>query len=363
MIAALQAAVSYRERGWAVLPVQADKSPSPRALAATRGGRWHSLRNRPAAQAEVERWFRADPSAGVGIICQANLAVVDVDDFEHPDVPELPRTLTAQTPRPGLHRYFATAEPVGHRVYPWGELRAAGNYVVAPPSVGDRPYHWVIDVELAEPPEAFRSSPISLETSGRLLGEAVLGVSVERHEIAMLAVLGLEGVELGRAFHCPLHDDRRPSATLTRGRDGLLRLHCFAGCCGRQGWLSLDGAHAWRAGRRHFLNRTEMAIWAGDLRVRAGLLVPAAVPDFVGGGPEHLRPVWQGFRRLLGVRWLHRPGEPTPFTRRFAMAWCGVSEWEFRRQFSELQRRRMICPAGAAANYQLWLPGRGVVPV
>ena len=125
MSAALQAAVAYLERGWLVLPVQCDKSPSRRALVATRGtSRWRSLRDHPAAQAEVERWFRADPAAGVGVICQGKLAVVDVDHLDDPDVPELPRTASVQTPAAGDGcATSGWSSRSGIAPFAWGELR------------------------------------------------------------------------------------------------------------------------------------------------------------------------------------------------------------------------------------------------
>jgi hypothetical protein len=35
--------------------------------------------------------------------------------------------------------------------------------------------------------------------------------------------------------------------------------------------------------------------------------------------------VYDGFRLLLGCKWLDEAGVPTTFSRRFAASWCGVS--------------------------------------
>jgi hypothetical protein len=37
-----------------------------------------------------------------------------------------------------------------------------------------------------------------------------------------------------------------------------------------------------------------------------------------------VKQVYTGFLDLLRAKWLHTPGEPTPFTWSFAAAWCGM---------------------------------------
>ena len=236
--------------------------------------------------------------------------------------------------------------------------------MIAPPGVGDRRYKWVISGELSQLPDslALPTDPQGCHFQHPYRDRPHFGIPVDHPESALLAVLGLEGVHEGEAFRCILHDDNRASAAIYRGDDNLLRYRCFAGCCGRQGWLSLAGVHAWKVGRRCHLSRIEIAIWAADLRVRAGLLDPVWIPDPEAGVPDHLVPTWDGFRRLIGVRWMHRPGEPTPFAREFAAAWCQLSERQVRSQFIELVDRGAIRDAGGD-RLRLWLPGRGVVPV
>jgi hypothetical protein len=149
----LQAAVSYLERGWHLLPViPAGKLPASHLLVATRSTRrWGSLLTDPASRAEVERWYRLQPDANVGLLCTNGLAVIDVDDTTAV-LPEVPPTLTASTPSGGRHHYLHAAKPVRGRTFPWGELRAGGLYVVAPPSVGENgnAYRWQRQSPLAE---------------------------------------------------------------------------------------------------------------------------------------------------------------------------------------------------------------------
>ncbi len=37
-------------------------------------------------------------------------------------------------------------------------------------------------------------------------------------------------VRRGWMAKCPAHDDRTPSLSVAKGKDGQLLLHCFAGC-------------------------------------------------------------------------------------------------------------------------------------
>lgn len=380
MNAVLRSALEYVERGFHVLPVRPDKKPELNLVEATRGiRRWGILREEPAGTAEVEKWNRLDPDAGIAVICQGDLVVVDVDDRDHADAPELPRTPTVETPRGGSHHYLRIDRPIGARFYPWGEVRCAGIYVVAPASRGENGrYRWTVglhEVERAALPETLREltrisgEPLllhrdSLGLTG--LSRASLACLDAREDVVhrLLSALGVPGEPpLGKAFHCPLHDDRRPSATLHRGRDGLIRLHCFARCGpGGQAWFPLAAANARQAGRRGRLGRVELALWKLDLLERAELVEPYQVA--APGVPERYELVWAGFLRLLGLRWLTTPGSPAPFARAFAAPWCGLAVHEFRVAFDELRRAGFIRPAGVdAQGLRLWLPCEGVRPL
>ncbi len=106
------------------------------------------------------------PGGGVGIVTGrlSGVLVLDVDGPEgqaelkkhgHPPTP------MARTPSGGLHLYFRHPERhvrTGIRVGPGLDVKAAGGFVVAPPSMGPngRPYEWIIspeDAEPADPPE------------------------------------------------------------------------------------------------------------------------------------------------------------------------------------------------------------------
>lgn len=136
----LSAAVAYARRGWRVVPLRpGDKRP--------REQRWPE---RASADPEVVRdhWVQ-HPADGIGIATGpgSGLWVLDVDGepgraslaaliAEHGP---LPATYTVRTAHGGLHFYFTwPAEGVRQTAGALGtglDTRAAGGYVVAPPTV------------------------------------------------------------------------------------------------------------------------------------------------------------------------------------------------------------------------------------
>ena len=138
---ALEAALQYAGHGWSVLLCR-DKRPL------VRGGVHAATRDR----ATIERWWHTRPQADVAIACGApsGVAVVDIDALSQ--VPELLdlQTLAASTPSGGRHLYFRHAQGIRNRVFDWGELRADGLYVVAPPAAGRE---WLNNSVIADVPE------------------------------------------------------------------------------------------------------------------------------------------------------------------------------------------------------------------
>lgn len=147
---AVDAALRYLERGWAVVPITpAGKAP----LVA-----WEAYQHRLPEAADVRHWYKRWPEAGVGIVTGpiSRLAVLDIDprhggekslrDWEERAGP-LPPTLEAVTGGGGRHLYFtSTSAKLRNRaaLLPGVDFRAAGGLVVAPPSMhasGQR-YFW-----------------------------------------------------------------------------------------------------------------------------------------------------------------------------------------------------------------------------
>lgn len=154
MSSAKAAAVDYRRDGWCPIPIK-------RGSKQTSLGQLAPYLNRPATQEELRSWAWS----GVGIVTGpvSGVLVLDVDGSEGEE--ELrkhghPVTPMVRTASGGLHLYFSHPDQLvrtGIRVAPGLDVKAAGGYVVAPPSLGanGKPYEWIVspeDAELAEPP-------------------------------------------------------------------------------------------------------------------------------------------------------------------------------------------------------------------
>ena len=158
------AALAYAARGWRVLPLHTPQPgggcscrdracPSPGKHPRT----MHGLRDATTDEETIRRWWRMWPDAGVAIATGGGLAVLDVDPRNGGDVAlaaleeqygEI-RTLIARTGGGGLHLYLAAPSDLRTRpgFRPGLDLKAAGGYVVAPPSLhaSGRRYEWLPD--------------------------------------------------------------------------------------------------------------------------------------------------------------------------------------------------------------------------
>jgi len=153
------AALAYAERGWRVHPLRpASKLPGL--------NRWQEKAT--ADSATIQGWLESDPDSNIGIATGAGLLVLDVDTKNRHDGHAtlaglqaqhgvLPRTFTVRTPSGGTHFYFATLADVRNSAGKLGDgldIRGAGGYVVAPPSVTPAGcYEVICDVPPAPAPD------------------------------------------------------------------------------------------------------------------------------------------------------------------------------------------------------------------
>ncbi len=154
MSSAKAAAADYERGGWCPIPIK--KRSKQTAL-----GQLAPYLNRRATKEELAAW--AWPGVGIVTGPVSGVLVLDVDGPEgevelrkhgHPVTPMV------RTSSGGLHLYFRHPEQrvrTGIRVAPGLDVKAAGGYVVAPPSLGanGKPYEWIVspeDAELADPP-------------------------------------------------------------------------------------------------------------------------------------------------------------------------------------------------------------------
>lgn len=142
----LDAALAYVDVGWPVFPLgRGRKTPA--------GG--HGFRDATLDPEQVHRWWTDTPAANVGIATgAAGLVVVDVDSKPEVDgwttwcqlvtdhAPDglLVDTFEVTTPSGGQHAYFLAppGDPIRNsasKVGPGVDVRAAGGYIVGPPSV------------------------------------------------------------------------------------------------------------------------------------------------------------------------------------------------------------------------------------
>jgi hypothetical protein len=147
----LLAALSYARRGWPVVPLRrGDKAPDGRLAP-------HGLNDASLEESELRAWWRASPRANVGIRTGAGLDVVDVDSAsarasleELVETPLIP-SIVVRTAR-GWHWWFASSGLTSRAgVLEGVDVRGAGGYVVAPPSMHPSGHRYVfVDPETGE---------------------------------------------------------------------------------------------------------------------------------------------------------------------------------------------------------------------
>ena len=166
--ALLLAALALAKQGLHVFPCGHDKKPLLK--------KWPEVATTDADQ--VRRWWAKWPDAAIGVACgPSGLAVIDLDCKADADglsswealLQDLqldePKTVSAKTPSGGRHLWFKVPANVelrntASRLGPGIDTRAAGGYVIAPPSqITAGSYSWLAgrslgDVEIADLPEA-----------------------------------------------------------------------------------------------------------------------------------------------------------------------------------------------------------------
>lgn len=148
------AALSYRRRGWSVIPI------APATKKPPKGFKWEQFQERLPTEQEIEQWWRVMPRAGVGIVTGkvSNIIVLDVDTKKGADANAIyeryPTGCVSRTGSGGGHFFYEYPKDREHVPNAVGrengkpnglDLRADGGYVVAPPTLhpsGER-YQWI----------------------------------------------------------------------------------------------------------------------------------------------------------------------------------------------------------------------------
>lgn len=176
MDTSLDLALSYRKRGWTVIPV-APRGKRPIV-------RWEEFQRRAPSEQELRDWFERWPTANIGLVTGAlsGLVVLDIDPRHDGDDTlrllerehgPLPHTVESITGGGGRHVYFK--HPGGIMRNRVGlaagiDLRGDGGMIVAPPSIhpSGRPYAW----EVSHHPDETPLTNLPLWLKALALGEA-----------------------------------------------------------------------------------------------------------------------------------------------------------------------------------------------
>jgi len=155
-ITPLQAALSYAQNHWSVIPMRArEKRPMIK---------WQEYQQHCATLEEINYWYQRWPEANVGIVTGSvsGIVVIDIDpkhggddslaSWEKKHGP-LPRTVEVITGGGGRHLYFKHPGGVVHNrvgIVAGIDLRGDGGCAVVPPSIhpSGKPYTWRAGHEL-----------------------------------------------------------------------------------------------------------------------------------------------------------------------------------------------------------------------
>ncbi len=272
-----EAALVYARRDWPVFPLK-PRDKVPLIPKAEGGNGVHDATTDPD---RIRAWWEGHPTANIGLACGPSFWVLDVDYkgffTDEPDGADtllalrrrfgpLPSTVRQYTGGLGWQHLFQPDPRIrnGVKVLPGIDTRAAGGYIVAPPSIPPdtgRTYRWIVPpgkapiatapawlVALLSPVEAPHPvAPARPVRTGDLsrYAEAALAKAAERISAAapgqQCEVLDHEAFGIGRLVAGGVIPRRDAEAALVA-----------AGCAmraqvGRRPWR--HGEVAWRVGR------------------------------------------------------------------------------------------------------------------
>ena len=403
---------SLRYRAYELSPVPFYPHSKTPALAA---GEIHQYRERTPSVAELKRWFRGT-NVNIGLLTGVNgLHILDIDGDEGraslkrlPALPLTPILITGN----GEQYYFDGNEelPTKIRLLPGIDFLSSGLQALTASSIHpDGPvYHFaegrsLADVERAPVPRSIFEllSPLVLRDSAGppslslpsqqshkppaikrrnlLSGAPVLLETVPTCKSLkppeILALFGdfaanqhvaayLRLPRRGVNFLCLYHLERTPSMRLyVDKRTGAWKVRDFheRGIAANYGLADIYASRI--IGREVRLRGTStLTIWWLRALIASGYLEPADVP--AKPLPPTARPavqiLYDGFILDLQCKWLTKPGTPTPYTREFAKAWCGLkSNHVVEESLYWLRRHGYMRYAGRERGSQVFLPGEG----
>lgn len=408
----LEHALSYRARGWALLPLQPRaKEPHFGALERVHGmAAWKPLALRPATAPEIRGWLDHDPAANIGVICGEPSGGLAVADIDRPDLahglshPPTPCVLSGR----GWHLYLQAHGRAESRSSRWGEVRGEGQYVVLPPSMHEsgKEYVWRIGpddcdfapagalLDLGGSPVIAPSRDVAATTAegeagtqaevplprypnrtepaadndvvdkrrdrlATLTGTGTALACLDGAVAAAMTTMGADVRQEGK-FRCILPEhgpDLHPSAALVRGGDGVWRYFDHHRKADPPTLTLAEVRASLGAGRVVRLPAPSQARWYLRLFYEAGLVrVDVGQLDLPAGLSLAAERVADGYMLLRALRGLRDEG-PAPYTREFAAAWCGIGERQAGEGIRDLLRAGVLQRTERQGRMNLYLPG------
>jgi hypothetical protein len=185
----------------------------------------------------------------------------------------------------------------------------------------------------------------------------------QRPDVALRCAraLGVPAARVGQGFLCvlPDHQETQPSASLHW--DPKTEALMYRDWHVRSGfdWYTLPDVRASLAcGHGVRLRGPSVATWQLRLLVEARILEPYPVSTrpLPWDARPAVRTVYAGFRFLLACKWWHTPDAPTPFSWRFAAAWCGLGERHVGDAMQWFLAQGFLRQVGRHRNLALFLP-------
>jgi hypothetical protein len=163
-------------------------------------------------------------------------------------------------------------------------------------------------------------------------------------------------------FLCVLHAEQHPSAHLFQNDGGPFIYSCFHGSDDLWVRPLPEVYYVLKTGNTgEKMKGPTFATWALRLLAEAGVLQPlddVGLPELKVAS-EGERKVYERLKLLFSLRWTYSPGEPAPFSWRFAEDWCGVAQATAGKAIQKFLKLGIVHSAGKYKNTTLFLPGKG----